>query len=426
MPRHYFRFGLLCAWLAVGLAGAAEFVDRPEIRTEPVVSATELAPLPADQIPAATGLTLPTLPTDVSPVSPEVTAETTPQAPEGPPTFQTPAIPKQWRAQPGGQGPNFEQSLEAIFDRRARNGVSLPGTSIIVGHPLTELGVQAALRRKDLHAKAAPWRTENQLKELKKTPRAQDEPFRFTVIGDAEPGRFAIWRFLFNVPGVFARLLKDSARHGADFTVQLGDMVSRGTVQNFWNFFRELAQVAPEKPYLTVIGNHDRRSPHGISNSRLYRSVFGPTDYFFDHGGVRFVTLDSSAGRVSAQQLDWLDKTLSTKLRTVVFTHMAPAVIQPWGKNGGDRPWGGFKDGSDEFTDIVSRHGVQRVYVGHIHGLRVKEYEGVRYVITGGGGSPLYPGGVHNNFHHYLSVEVTPDGIRETVHRADGTTFSLP
>lgn len=209
MPRHYFLFGLVCAWLAAGLAGAAELIERPEIKTEPVMRPIEPSLLPEAQFPAAAGLTLPVLPTDVALLPPEAAAETAPQAPETRPTFQTPAIPKQWRAQPGGMEPNFEQSLESIFDRRLRNGVSLPGTSIIVGHPLTERGVQAALRRKDLHSEAAPWRTEAQLQALKKAPRAQDEPYRFTVIGDAEPGRFALWRVLFNVPGVFARLLKD-------------------------------------------------------------------------------------------------------------------------------------------------------------------------------------------------------------------------
>jgi predicted phosphodiesterase len=421
------RVALLCALLAGLPARTAEFIERPEVKTEPVVRPTELPVLSQTQLPSvAAGLSLPTVPTQAAPIAPEIQPEAAAQTPTASPSAASPVIPKQWQARPGAKEPNFEDSLEAIYDRRIRAGASFPGSSVIVGHPLTERGMQAALRRKDLHRIAKPWRTETQLDALKNTPRAQDESYRFTVIGDAEPGRFALWRVLFNVPGVFARLLSDSAKQGADFTVQLGDMVSRGTVENFLNFFRDLSRVAPEKPYLSVIGNHDRRSPHGVSNNRLYRSVFGPTDYFFDHGGIRFVTLDSSAGRVSPQQLDWLDKTLSTKLRTVVFTHMAPSVIQPWGKNGGDRPWGGFKDGGDEFAALVARHGVQRVYVGHIHGLRVKEYMGVRYVITGGGGSPLYPGGVHNNFHHYLTVEVTPDGIRETVHRADGTSFSLP
>ncbi len=426
MPRTLWRLGLLSALLSVLPARAVDIIERPELRTEPAARAPERPILAPDRLPAMTPApALPAPPAQDAPVGPEPAAEPLPNAAQTPPLLQSPSVPKQWLAPPSAQGPGIAQSLEAVFDRRGR-AAAFAGPSLIVGHPVTDIGARRALRRKELHEIAAPWRTQTQLDALKQTPRAQEESFRFTVIGDAEPGRFAIWRMLFNEPGVFARLLKDSARRAADFTVQLGDMVSRGTVENFLDFFRDLARIAPEKPYLTVIGNHDRRNPHGVSDSRLYRSVFGPTDYFFDHGGIRFITLDSSAGRVDPKQLDWLDRALDTKLRTVVFTHMAPSAIEPWGKNGGDRPWGGFKDGGQEFAALVARRGVERVYVGHIHGLRAKEYMGVRYVITGGGGSPLYPGGVRNNFHHYLSVEVTPEGIRETVHRADGTSFSLP
>jgi hypothetical protein len=49
----------------------------------------------------------------------------------------------------------------------------------------------------------------------------------------------------------------------------------------------------------------------------------------------------------------------------------------------------------------------------------------VRYVLTGGGGSPLYPGPVKERFHHFLTVDDGPDGLVETVHRSDGTSFVL-
>jgi len=49
----------------------------------------------------------------------------------------------------------------------------------------------------------------------------------------------------------------------------------------------------------------------------------------------------------------------------------------------------------------------------------------VKYVLTGGGGSPLYPGPVKQRLHHWLSVEAGPEGLVETVHAADGSTFPL-
>lgn len=60
--------------------------------------------------------------------------------------------------------------------------------------------------------------------------------------------------------------------------------------------------------------------------------------------------------------------------------------------------------------DLMSLNKVARVYMGHIHGLGTLERGGVKYVLTGGGGSPLFPG---------------PAGLVETVHAADGSSFLL-
>jgi hypothetical protein len=274
---------------------------------------------------------------------------------------------------------------------------------------------------------AVPFRTTTQLAKLTRTPRAVGEPYRFAVIGDAEPGRFWFWRALFNRDQhAFWKQLKKADRAGADFILQLGDMVSRGVPRNFRAFFENLRAAAPRTPYLTVIGNHDRHNPHGVSNSRVYRSLFGPTDYTFERGGRRFVVLDNSAGRITPGQLEWLRSVLSADKPAVVFTHIPPAPLGEWTDFAGRKGAGGFRAGADEFMRLMSERKVARVYMGHVHGLGVLDRGGVRYVLTGGGGSPLYPGPVKDRFHHYLTVDDGPDGLVETVHRSDGTSFRLP
>jgi hypothetical protein len=272
---------------------------------------------------------------------------------------------------------------------------------------------------------AAPFRTTAQLARLTAAKRAPDEPFRFAVIGDAEPGRFWFSRVLFNLnPDGFWKLLGRADRSGADFVVQLGDMVSRGVLRNFMSFFRSLRDAALRTPYLTVIGNHDRHRPHGASNDVVYRSLFGGTDYAFERGGWRFVVVDTSARSLSADQLSWLDQTLTAGKPTVVFTHMPPAPLGEW-TDFFRKGAGGFKQGAEEFMRLMSARGVSRVYVGHVHGLGVLDRGGVRYVLTGGGGSPLFPGPVKKRFHHSLTVDVGPNGLVETVHPLDGAPFPL-
>jgi len=197
-----------------------------------------------------------------------------------------------------------------------------------------------------------PWRTREQLSRLASLSRPPSEPFEFAVLGDAEPGRFWIFRALYNRKGVFSRQLARVQEQAVDFSVQLGDMVSRGIPRRYLEFFRELESVGVQKPYLTVIGNHDRSRPHGGSHARAYRRLFGRTNYSFDYGGARFVALDSSARRLSRLQLRWLGLVLATPLRKVIFTHMPPVHLRLWGGAAAHR-MGGFTRGAREFTDLI-------------------------------------------------------------------------
>jgi len=274
---------------------------------------------------------------------------------------------------------------------------------------------------------AGPWKTESQLSALSAAPRGAGECFRFAVLGDAEPGRFWFSRALFGVPGAFRALLNEIQTRKADFCVQLGDMVSRGTARNYLRLLRELSSLESPVPYLTVIGNHDRRFPHGRADSSLYREIFGKTNHFFDRGAARFIVLDTSARRLSSRQLLWLEKALETGKRKVVLTHIPPAGLEVWRDfSGRRRGAGGFKEGSAEFLRLMSRSCVDRVYFGHIHAFGVQDLGGVRYVLTGGGGSPLFPIGLQDRFHHYIVAEIGPKGVRDAAFCADGRSFDLP
>lgn len=279
--------------------------------------------------------------------------------------------------------------------------------------------------REQLSELSRPWRTEAQLARLSESPRARGEAFSFAVIGDAEPGRFWIFRALFNIPGVFARQIAAVQSQSVDFSIQLGDMVSCGVESQYAGFLRLLGALRILKPYLTVIGNHDRSRPNGRSDSKLYRGLIGRSNYFFDRGGVRFVVVDSSYRRLTTAQLKWLRRALDTPLRKLVFTHVPPALLKLWGGQAVSK-LGGFRQGAAAFTDLMAEKGVERVYMGHVHCFGVQDYKGVRYVLTGGGGSPLFPCGASDRFHHYLTVSVGPEGLAERVHMLDGSSFAIP
>jgi hypothetical protein len=274
-----------------------------------------------------------------------------------------------------------------------------------------------------LDALAVPWRTRRQLDLLGLRPHR--EACEFAILGDVEPCRFRLLRLVFNRPRVFARQLRAIQEGPAAFCVQLGDMVGRGSPRFYGRFLEELGALAVHKPYLTVIGNHDRSRPNGPSDCRLYRRLFGPCNYSFDFGAARFVVLDTSYHRLRPTQLRWLVGVLRTRLRKIVFTHMGPVQLGLWGGSIA-HAHGGFSRGAREFTELVSAQGVDRVYVGHVHAFGVQDYLGVRYVLTGGGGSALFPSGAPDRFHHYLTVSVGSEGIRERVHPLEGRPFDVP
>ena len=126
---------------------------------------------------------------------------------------------------------------------------------------------------------ASRFRTERQLRRLSRLPSALGDKVSFAVLGDAEPSRFWIYRKLFNREGVFHDQMHELQAMPLTFTVQLGDMVSKGTVANYESFFRGLRRVWTGRPYITVIGNHDRSRPNGKSHSTLYRGLFGRPNY---------------------------------------------------------------------------------------------------------------------------------------------------
>lgn len=281
----------------------------------------------------------------------------------------------------------------------------------------------------DLRDARARWGLEAQMARVRREHPAPAAAFSFAVIGDAEAGRFP-WQRPWAPDGAFRDQLRAIAGQGPDLVIQLGDFVSKGTVANYRAYLDFLGSE-PRPPLLHVIGNHDRSRPNGDADKDLYHAVFGErTDFFLDHDGWRLVGVDSSDYRLREDQLDWLDAALDTELKTAVFTHIVPKYLKGALRStkGVLVPEAYFEEGAARFGEIVSRRRVERVYLAHIHAFGTGSSGGVRYVLTGGGGSPLYPlppGYPERKKAHYVMVQADASGLRETVHELDGTVFPI-
>jgi phosphatidylserine/phosphatidylglycerophosphate/cardiolipin synthase-like enzyme len=206
----------------------------------------------------------------------------------------------------------------------------------------------------------------------------------------------------------------DLMLHGGDLAYGSSAGVGDGTYQTLedW-FFSIYADSLRSHPVFPAMGNHDVQPSN--NNGQHYLDAFVlPTNgasatfpdhaeryYSFDYGPMHVTVLDTELAFQGPDttrrqaQLAWADADLSS-------------TTQPWKIAMFHRPpySSGGEHGSDlevrqAFDPIFERNGVQLVITGHEH-----DYErtvpinvsnpsgaGVTYIVTGGGGAPLYPSG---------------------------------
>ena len=155
-------------------------------------------------------------------------------------------------------------------------------------------------------------------------------------------------------------------------------------------------------PYHQLPGNHDIFSRKA---RRIYEEHFGPLYYSFDHGGFHFVLLNNCDGGrwgfLGADQLAWLkaDLRASAPHPVFVFLHF-PSL----GAGAGEA--GILSVLAADPASAVPRFARTAVFGGHYHSYGpTREFDGIRYFITGGGGAELRPdyrkaGGQH----HFMEV----------------------
>ncbi len=125
--------------------------------------------------------------------------------------------------------------------------------------------------------------------------------------------------------------------------------------------FREIAGRLNVAKVHCVPGEHDA----GLDGGELFRGVFGPTSYSFDHKGVHFVALDNvsrAKPEVGAEQRAWLARDLARFPATtpiVAFTHRPLFDLRP--------DWEWFTSDGDEVMALLAPYENVTVLYGHIH-----------------------------------------------------------
>ena len=187
-------------------------------------------------------------------------------------------------------------------------------------------------------------------------------------------------------PEVFERVLKDMAGDpGLTFAIIVGDMVEKGTLEQFVEFFKQI-QPYSRLPFLAAAGNHDLGKNRDLT---LYRQIFGPDYYAFPLKDNYFIIVnDTEPDGVGEVQWLWLENELkqsqSYKTR-LVFLHTP--LFDP---RGGDKHHCLPEAAGRRLAALLRQYRVSHIFAGHIHGYFTGNWDGVPYTITGGAGAPLY------------------------------------
>jgi predicted phosphodiesterase len=216
-----------------------------------------------------------------------------------------------------------------------------------------------------------------------RTPPSGRGDFEFVVFGDTR-GRHDVHQRVVN---------SIVEKTQPDFVIHTGDLVADGADTALWPiFFAIEKELLRKAAFFPVLGNHER-------NDRQYHDFFDSDlgYYSFNWGSAHFTALNSDFANSSsiasvreaywAEQMRWLENDL-TKNQTAEFRFVIahhPPITAVGRRQGDDN-----NERMKALIPILEKYNVTAIFNGHDHNYQHHFKDGVHYVVTGGGGAPLY------------------------------------
>ncbi len=249
-------------------------------------------------------------------------------------------------------------------------------------------------------------------------------PFTFLVYGDDRSGdeaHAAVVRTLLDAP--------------SDFLLHTGDFVEDGTDKDAWRRFFDIeASLIQSRCVFACVGNHELLEPGGGSFLRY----FGPSTSktaadadlhlyrSFRWSDARFFLLNGMDSFTTSGEKEWLRGELERAdsepglVWRFVVVHHGPWSSGPHGKNSRLLEAG--------IPELLAQHKVDLIWSGHDHIYERGEQSGLRYVVSGGGGAPLYKIAAKlpstrrvEAAYHFVEASVSPERVSLVVKRVDGS-----
>lgn len=197
----------------------------------------------------------------------------------------------------------------------------------------------------------------NEVLMISNTPLSGSDTFKFALLSDIHD----------NYDDLSDAIKRLNKHKDLNFIACCGDITNSGLAQQFEWYVKVINKS--HHPFISVIGNHDYRS----NGNRVYRKVFGPSDFSFETGNYKFVVFDNVVWENDnrSPKFDWLTDQLSDpELNQVVLTHIPPWDNQMTGIN------------NLVFRDLVNSENTILCCHGHSHEYSDTCYNGVRTIVS--------------------------------------------
>jgi len=225
-------------------------------------------------------------------------------------------------------------------------------------------------------------------------------------------------------------VVKRIADEPVDFLLNTGDLVADGRIGSQWeNFFDIEDKLLREHCIFTAIGNHELVQENGASYLRYFGTPEEQEKHaFYDTfrwGFLRVFVLNGE-GSFLGEDRAWLERELE-KADTepnlqwrIVLVHAGPFSS---GLHGDSEKMHGA-----EIPKLLREHHVDFVLAGHDHIYERGASDGLRYIVSGGAGAPLYPikharssARRVESAYHYVLFELAKDHGKITTKKLDGS-----
>lgn len=256
------------------------------------------------------------------------------------------------------------------------------------------------------------------------TAPGENKPFSFLLYGDNRSDHDA-----------HASVVKAMQAVPSDFLLNTGDLVAEGDSARDWEaFFHVETPMLKDRCLFACIGNHEMTGNNANNYLRYFQTgkdAAGARSLFFSvrWSSARFFFLNAFVPWSSGPDRAWIEQELARSDGEEGLLHRFVVLHQGVGSSG---PHGPNKEmlGAG-VIDLFRKHKVTAVFAGHDHLYERGELKGLKYLLSGGGGAPLYKARKRPDpatqaveaVHHFVEVQVDGATVLLTARRVDGSTL---